>query len=188
MAVKTFSTGEVLTASDTNTYLNNGGLVYVTSTTIPVSPVSTYIEITNCFSSTYDNYRIVVSGGVASTNLDFYLTLGSSVTGYYGGVIYYGYTSGSGTPGAVAQNNASEWRYVANAGTTNSGGIIDLIGPFLAKPTGMMTNYPVFNTNGSVVSSNGFHNVATSYTGFKLTCSTGNCNSVTVTVYGYRKA
>ena len=32
MAVKTFSTGEVLTASDTNTYLNNGGLVYITST------------------------------------------------------------------------------------------------------------------------------------------------------------
>ncbi len=29
MAVKTFTTGEVLTAADTNTYLNNGGLVYI---------------------------------------------------------------------------------------------------------------------------------------------------------------
>ena len=29
MAIKTFTTGEVLTASDTNTYLNNGGLVFI---------------------------------------------------------------------------------------------------------------------------------------------------------------
>jgi hypothetical protein len=29
MAIKTFTTGEVLTASDTNTYLANAGLVFV---------------------------------------------------------------------------------------------------------------------------------------------------------------
>jgi hypothetical protein len=29
MAIKTFTTGEVLTAADTNTYLANSGLVYV---------------------------------------------------------------------------------------------------------------------------------------------------------------
>jgi hypothetical protein len=34
MAIKTFTTGEVLTASDTNTYLANSGLVYVKSQTI----------------------------------------------------------------------------------------------------------------------------------------------------------
>ena len=34
MAIKTFTTGEVLTASDTNTYLANAGLVYITSTAV----------------------------------------------------------------------------------------------------------------------------------------------------------
>jgi hypothetical protein len=31
MAIKTFTTGEVLTASDTNTYLANSGLVFETT-------------------------------------------------------------------------------------------------------------------------------------------------------------
>jgi hypothetical protein len=30
MAIKTFTSGAVLTSADTNTYLNNGGLVYIT--------------------------------------------------------------------------------------------------------------------------------------------------------------
>lgn len=185
MAVKTF-TNEQLTASDTNTYLANAGLVYVTSATVGTAVSS--VTVNNCFSSTYDNYRIIVSGGTASTNIDLWLTLGSSATGYYGGALYFGYASGSGTPGAIAQNNATQWNYTVNVGTTNTSGIVDLIAPYLAKPTGMMANYSVMNTAGSVVISNGFHNVATSYTGFTLTCSGGNITGQLITVFGYRKA
>ena len=53
MAVKTFTTGEVLTASDTNTYLANAGLVYITSTSVGTGGSLT---VSNCFSATYNNY------------------------------------------------------------------------------------------------------------------------------------
>ena len=185
MAVKTF-TNEQLTASDTNTYLANAGLVYVTSATVGTAVSS--VTVNNCFSSTYDNYRIIVSGGTASTNIDLWMTLGLSTTSYYGGVLYFGYASGSGTAGGLGQYNASEWRYTFNIGTTNTSGVVDLIAPYLAKPTGMMANYSVMNTSGSIVISNGFHNSATSYTGFTLTCSGGNMTGQLITVYGYRKA
>jgi hypothetical protein len=52
MAIKTFTTGEVLTASDTNTYLANAGLVYITQANLSGSAVN----ITSCFSATYDSY------------------------------------------------------------------------------------------------------------------------------------
>jgi len=184
MAIKTFTTGEVLTASDTNAYLANAGLVYVTSTTVG-SGVSS-VTVSNCFSSTYDDYRIVISGGTASTNLDLYFRLGSSTANYYGGVIYFAYSGGS--VGGVGQNNAAEWRYVANSGTTNSSGIIDLFGPYLTKPTGMVAQYGVMNTLGSVTATNGFHNDASSFTGFTVNTSSGTITGQKITVYGYRKA
>jgi hypothetical protein len=55
MAIKTFTTGEVLTASDTNTYLANSGLVYITSATLSATALD------GIFTSDYDNYRIVIS-------------------------------------------------------------------------------------------------------------------------------
>ena len=89
MAVKTFTSGEVLTASDTNTYLNNGGLVYVKSQTIG-SAVSS-INVTSAFDSTYDIYAITVTGGAGSTPAAWTLRLGATATNYYnaGYVITY---------------------------------------------------------------------------------------------------
>ena len=55
MAIKTFTTGEVLTASDTNTYLANAGLVYIAATT---ASAQTTIAIDNCFTTTYAHYFI----------------------------------------------------------------------------------------------------------------------------------
>ena len=52
MAVKTFSVGETLTASDTNTYLTNGGLVYITEGT---ASNTSAVDVNSVFSSTYDN-------------------------------------------------------------------------------------------------------------------------------------
>ena len=47
MAIKTFTSGAVLTAADTNTYLTNSGLVYIaqgelTSATASLSTLSPY--------------------------------------------------------------------------------------------------------------------------------------------------
>ena len=64
MATKTFTTGDVLTASDTNTYLNNGGLVYVTDAAFSSS---TAVNMpTGTFTTTYKNYRVILQITAAS--------------------------------------------------------------------------------------------------------------------------
>ena len=93
MAIKTFTTGELLTASDTNTYLANSGLVYVKSQTIGGVGV-TSVDITNAFSATYDNYLVTVtdvdsSAAGPTARLTFGGVAGSA---YYGSMYYDRYT------------------------------------------------------------------------------------------------
>ena len=45
MAIKTFTTGEVLTAADTNTYLANSGLVYVASGTVAANTALNFTSL-----------------------------------------------------------------------------------------------------------------------------------------------
>ena len=64
MAIKTLTSGEVLTASDTNTYLNNGGLVYIAEGS---ATNTSALDVNSVFSSTYDNYRVVLQTASRST-------------------------------------------------------------------------------------------------------------------------
>lgn len=87
MAIKTFSSGEVLTAADTNTYLTNSGLVFITEAQATNGASS--LSINNCFSLTYQNYRIVgrfASASVGWPALYFRMRTGgvdNSTTNYY---------------------------------------------------------------------------------------------------------
>ncbi len=54
MAIKTFTTGEVLTAADTNTYLTNSGFQYVSSGSFTNAAS---FDVTG-FSSTFDFYQL----------------------------------------------------------------------------------------------------------------------------------
>jgi hypothetical protein len=60
------------------------GLVLISTTTIGTTVAS--VTVSGAFSATYDNYKIIVSGGVGSTNITLRLKLGSTTTGYYAGV------------------------------------------------------------------------------------------------------
>jgi hypothetical protein len=179
MAVKTF-TSEILTSSDTNTYLANSGLVYVTSATIG-SAVSS-VTISSAFNSTYDAYKIVIAGGVSSADISLGLKLGASATGYYAsrtGAIYSTAASFLG-----ADNNAAQWA-VTGTGLSANGlfGAIDLQNPFLAKYTYMQASYAAATVAGSSI---GLHQVATSYSAFTITPTSGTLTGGTITVYGYR--
>jgi hypothetical protein len=182
MAIKTFSVGEVLTASDTNTYLANSGLVYVTSTTIG-SAVSS-VTVSNVFSSTYDDYRIIYSGGTASASVNLLLSFGSATTEYYGSYYYDLYT-GANT-GTVRRNNGANL-YVGNAGTTAGRAqcIIDVCSPNLAQRTTISgLNYG----DGFAGWCAGEQFSATSFTSFTFSPFTGTLTGGTLRVYGYRKA
>lgn len=185
MAVKTFTSGETLTAADTNTYLNNGGLVYVKSQTIG-SAVSS-VAVTSAFSTDYDNYKILINGGAGSTTSGLTFILTGSTTGYYQGNTNVRYDTGA-VAGTGINNGAA-----FNIGRSNTDTIalsFELINPFLAKTTMISGAYN--DTRGLAGTTanlyTGFHNVATSYTGFTITFDTGTFTGGTITVYGYRKA
>lgn len=178
MAVKTFTT-EVLTSADTNTYLANSGLVYVTSAAVGTGVSS--VNVLSCFSSTYDNYKITYSGGVGNTAQAIAMGLYGSATGYYGMLSYVNYVTA--TPTYATTNNGTSWTYVGES-SPNMGMIdIDLFAPNLTKYTTF--GGPYAGSVGGVVA--GYHSVATAYTGFTLAV-TGTLTGGTITVYGYRKA
>lgn len=109
MAVKTFTDGSVLTASDTNTYLTNGGLVYVSGASF--SNVAT-VDVTG-FTTTYKTFRMVMnvvrhtgSGNAAVTATYRDATSGMTTSGYYGCGYQLTYLGGAAVTGA--RNNAAD--------------------------------------------------------------------------------
>lgn len=156
------------------------GLTLVKSQTIG-SAVSS-VEVTGAFSSTYDVYKIVISGGVSSTaGTDLSMKLGSSTTGYYCGT---GVTAFSGGGFSTASdNNASQWTRPGNGTSASLKFDVDLINPFLAKETILMGFWITNNAGGYTA---GFHNVATSYTSFTITPSSGTLTGGEIRVYGYK--
>jgi hypothetical protein len=184
MAVKTFVTGTVLTAADTNEYLANSGLVYVTSTVIPASPASSTVVVSNAFNATYDAYKVVWTGGNGSAANEIGVRLGSANSNYYGFLTYGVYNSI--TNYGVNDSNQALFRYVGGADSAYGSLDFDIINPYLAKPT-------IINASGNYgASAFGFYsgrlNDTSSYTAFTLIPGTGTLSNGVITVYGYRKA
>ena len=191
MAIKTFTTGEVLTAADTNTYLANSGLVYITQAS---ATSGSTLSVNNCFSSTYSNYLILVDnfqpasagralnirmrvGGSDATSADYYYAF----TGIY--------TDGTSTNANGSATGAAETGMFNSLNTVPFGSSsIDIFGPNRAERTHMTLNSILYN--GQLGSRVGMaeHNLTTAYTGFTLLPSAGDFLNVRVWVYGYRNS
>lgn len=160
-----------------------GGLTLIKTQTVG-SAVSS-VQVTSAFSSTYDSYKIIYEGGTSSASNRLNLTLGASATAYYWAVNIADFTN-AGT-GAYNGNNATSW--AAGASDTNNTILnIDVHDPFLAKYSYLSANYfrePGSNNVGKPV---GFHALATSYTDFTITPSTGTITGGTIRVYGYQNS
>ena len=159
-----------------------GGLTFIKSQTIG-SAVSS-VQITDAFSSAYDNYRVVISDvDYSSSGQTTKLTFGATTTGYYGSWYYDNYDA-AGT-GTLRSNNAA-FVYCAQSDTENGGNfVMDICSPNLAKRTtvsgqgyGGATSFwfsaAVFGT--------------TQYTAFTLTTGGGTMTGGTVRVYGYQNS
>jgi hypothetical protein len=174
MTYPTFNSGDVLTAAE----MNAVGLWLVKTQTIGNAVSS--VAVTGAFSSDYDNYKIIISGGASSAQAFLTLQLGASATGYYyanSGVTYAGVAFVGGASN-VANFQAGS-AFVANGLQAN----VELQNPFLAKYTfaqssGMNTTF--------ATPSVGYHGVATSYTGFTIAVTSGTMTGGTIKVYGYR--
>jgi hypothetical protein len=141
------------------------------------------VTVTGAFSATYDVYKIVVSGGVASGDLALNLTLGSTATGYYwaGASQQYGSSTVNGANGS----NVANFQSVVYCSTNALSGQIELDNPFATKRT--MARYQATGTSTTYFRNDaqGFLNDANSYTAFTLTTSSGTITGGTIYVYGY---
>jgi len=180
MAIKTFTTGEVLTAADTNTYLGNAGLVFVKQQTVGNGVSS--VTVSDAFSTTYDNYKITYAGGVGSNAVAIAMTLGASATGYYQGLQYVTYSSGAVS--STSNNNSASWGFIGEASPSMSAVDVDVFSPFLAKFSTMFGGYSG-TVGGSIA---GYHGVASSFTAFTFATAGNTMTGGIITVFGYRKS
>jgi hypothetical protein len=159
------------------------GLVLVKTQTIGSAVAS--VAVTNAFSADYDNYKVVVTGGVSSGAFaSLNLTFGATVTGYHR-TGFYMISPGLGFTG-IAEVNVSS---IVAAGTGTPSSLLmnaDIYTPFLAKPTGVKSDTQRQNPNSATFWLQGFLDNTTSYTGFTLTVSSGTITGGTIRVYGVR--
>ena len=159
------------------------GLVLVKTQTIGSAVAS--VAVTNAFSADYDNYKVVVTGGVSSGAFaSLNLTFGATVTGYHR-TGFYMIAPGAGLTG-IAEVDVSS---IVAAGTGTPSSLLmnaDIYTPFLAKPTGVKSDTQRQNPNSAAFWLQGFLDNTTSYTGFTLTLSSGTITGGTIRVYGVR--
>jgi len=183
MAVKTFTTGEVLTAADTNTYLNNGGLVFVKQVTVGTAVSS--VEVTGAFSSTYDVYKIVASGGTSSaSNPSLQFQFSAISTGaYYGG--FTGTKYDTNAVSGLGVNGATSWTY---AGIHASGMNMEFTVYSANRTTRKYCQSGFYFTPTTAIYGHfaGECTGTTAETAFKIIPSSGTLTGGTITVYGYR--
>jgi hypothetical protein len=157
------------------------GLELISTTTIG-SAVSS-VTVTGAFSATYDNYRIVVSGGVGSANGDLRLTFGATATGYY----WAGYNSNYASASLTAFQGANAaFHYGGRTSANQIDFVADVFSPFLAKNTVTHSRAASTQTDGYANNSDGYLADTTSYTAFTLTRNTGTMTGGEVRVYAYK--
>ena len=152
------------------------GLILVSSTTIGTTVGS--VTVSSAFSSTYDNYKILISGGTVSAGeTDLQLTLGAQVTGYKTQQSIYSYNTSA--PGYLAPTtNIPIGRADADGLTADA----TLLSPNLAKHTFVSSacGSDTFATTVFATS-----NSNTQFTAFTITIGSGTMTGGTVRVYGY---
>jgi hypothetical protein len=161
-------------------YRGMSGLQLVKKQTIETAVSA--VTVTDAFSATYENYKIMVSGGASSVVTNATLKLGASATGYFQTRVNLLYAAAATNFGS--DNNTAQWNVsgVSLLGANGINGSLELTAPFLAKHTGLTASDMRDATAGMVV---GLHKVATSFTDFTLTATTGTMTGGTIYVYGY---
>ena len=158
------------------------GLTQIINQTIGTAVTS--VTISNCFSATYDAYKIIVSGGVASgNNAILRFQLGSAANGHSDALIYSSYVGSPGVASLITADAAS-FRFAGVGQTTGLYANFELFSPFLTRPTLFHATYSDDTNTGTV---SGSQTSSTSFTGGTLSVESGTMTGGNIAVYGYRK-
>ena len=186
MAIKTFTSGEVLTAADTNTYLANAGLVYVAGGSLSLT--TSRLNVLGVFSSTFRNYRVTFNIVARSTanRFDMHYLVGSTLVAanYYQGGIGSDFSANTVIYFQRSNNDSS---FIMDNNSASASYSIDIMEPERARPT---RHYGQTSSGSSSPYSYAFGGAQTSsqqMTGFQVYTNTGTME-IEYNVYGYRIA
>jgi len=169
-----YSSGDVLTAADLNA---SSGLVFIKSETVSAGVAS--VTVTDAFSSTFQNYRVIISGVDASVTTGLNLRFGSTTTGYYGVRRYYNYL---GTNGYVTVNNGGYLSVGTTDVSSNTSLEMTVYEPNRADRCAVSGQF--FGT-GYAGWFSGTDTSSTAQTAFTLIPDSGTLTGGTIKVYGY---
>lgn len=162
---------------------NPPGLELVKTQTVGTG-VSSPIVVSGAFDSSYVNYKITYSGGVASQSINISCRLGAANASYFSVRAFNQPANGAFQGNGV--NNTAEWPYFGQ-GSTNFAQInADVFMPNLAQQT---TYHGVYNLGigqfSEMGTTTGLLANTTAYTDFTLFFA-GTLTGGTIRVYGYR--
>ena len=176
-------------AVDTTLYTALGG-AYPGLRLIKTQAVGTAVSsvsVTGAFSATYDEYKIIYSGGLSSAgSVNLYLTIGAISANYYTSQVYQTAISATQTTGNLT--NQAVWS-TGLLGNQYSKIECDISNPFATKNKTInfrFSNYD--NTNSTMGSGGGVNTNTTSCTSFVLAPASGTITGGTIYVYGYGKS
>jgi hypothetical protein len=172
------------TSASAAVYFSNAipsGLTLIKSQTIG-SAVSS-VAVTGAFSTTYDNYLIIVSGGVGSATSNFDLQLGATTSGYKYNLIYAAY--GGSTVSLASSAAATAMAYAGQGTTGYLQANVSLQAPFLSQNTFYQAFYGTATESGTA---SGALQNTTSYTDFTLKPTVGTITGGTIRVFGYQNS
>lgn len=186
MAYKLF-TSEVLTSSDTNTYLANSMATFVNETTITAG--ASTVTVSNAFNSGYDRYKIVIStsASAAGGTQGYGLSPNGSTTGQYTSVMYQSAVAGTVLTLNVANQSYMFLGYMGNNQMVSE---VDNWNAFGAT-NGKTANIRWSSYDGTLSlggTSTLWSTDGTSNTGFSIFAGGGlTFGAGSIRVYGYRK-
>lgn len=150
--------------------------------TVTIGSAVASVAVAGCFSSLYDNYKIVVSGGVGSAaTADLALQLGSATTNYAYQLVFGAYANVAQAAGATG---AASFVIAGGSSTSVASVDCDLLSPFDSTRFTLMMG--IMNSGNGAGVFSGQHRTAASFTGFTITPSSGTLTGGTIRVYGYR--
>lgn len=162
-----------------------GGLILINTTSMSAVASQSFNDV---FSTTYDNYRIllnVTATGAADLSLRMRVSGADDTSAnYQRQKLEVDSTTVSGSK-STGQTSS---RFVEiNTSDANSLTVIEVMSPFLARPTMYLSsNSQRSGTTHFMSFLSGAHNVSSSYTGFTIIPNTSTVTG-TVSVYGYAK-
>ena len=178
-----YSSGDVLTAADLN---QSSGLVLVKTQTAGTAVSS--MTVTNCFSSTFDNYLLTVTGGTfntINTQIRGRLVSGSTIvtTGYKSRLLYSLYGTSTPLAASSGQPYVLWWGGTKANATAPVFARLHIFGAFLTDGTFFTSD--AYGTDIAAGNSTSYHSTPASYDGFEFHPDTGTMTGCTVRVYGY---